>query len=180
MFGITEARAHGDEVIIVKPASIADLPHITEIHNYYVRNTHIIFDVQPFSPEQRVPWFNDHTNSGRHRILVAEDRNGKIVGYTATGPFRSKEAYETTVEVSIACDPRSVNQGIGTQLYQNLFSLLEHEDVHRVVAGIAQPNGASNALHERFGFQRVGTFTEVGRKFGRFWDVLWTEKSMAR
>ena len=96
MFCITEARPHGDEVIIVRPASIADLPHITEIHNYYVRNTHIIFDVQPFSPEQRVPRFNDHTNSGRHRILVAEDRNGKIVGYTATGSFRSKEAYETT------------------------------------------------------------------------------------
>lgn len=166
--------------MIVRLASMADLPRITEIHNYYAQNTHIVFDVRPFSPEQRVPWFNDHTNSGRHRILVAENRDGNIVGYTATGSFRSKEAYETTVEVSIACDPGSVNQGIGTQLYQTLFSLLSQEDVHRVVAGIAQPNPASNALHERFGFQKVGTFTQVGRKFGKFWNVLWMEKSMSR
>lgn len=167
-------------MIIVRPASIADLPYITEIHNYYVRNTHITFDVRPFSPEQRVPWFNEHTNNGRHRILVAEDSGGKIVGYTATGSFRSKEAYETTVEVSVACSLESVNKGIGTQLYQTLFSQLAQEDVHRVVAGIAQPNAASNALHERFGFKKVGTFTQVGRKFGKFWDVLWMERSMPR
>ena len=167
-------------MIIVRPASRADLPRITEIHNYYVQNTHITFDVRPFSAEQRVPWFNEHTNNGRHRLLVAEDRDGKIARYTATGSFRTKEAYETTVEVSIACSLESVNKGIGTQLYQTLFSLLAQEDVHRVVAGIAQPNAASNALHERFGFQRVGTFNQVGQKFGKFWDVLWMEKSTLR
>ena len=107
-------------MIIVRPASIGDLPSITRIHNYYVQNTHIVFDVQPFAPEQRVPRFNEHTNNGRHRILVAEDHEGMVVGYTATGSFRSKEAYETTVEASIACDPESVKQGIGTQLYAAL------------------------------------------------------------
>jgi phosphinothricin acetyltransferase len=166
--------------MIVRPASIADLPRITEIHNYYVQNTHIVFDIRPFSPEQRVPWFNEHTDNGRHRILVAEGHDKKIAGYTATGSFRSKEAYETTVEVSIACSLESVNKGVGTVLYKALFSLLAQEDVHRVVAGIAQPNQASNALHERFGFKRVGTFTQVGRKFGKFWDVLWLEKTILR
>lgn len=163
--------------MIIRPASIADLPRITEIHNYYVQNTHITFDVRPFTPEQRVPWFNQHSNGGRHRILVAED-GGQILGYTATGSFRSKEAYETTVEVSVACSPDSTRRGIGSQLYRELFSLLEKEDVHRVVAGIAQPNAASNALHGRFGFTEIGAFTEVGRKFGKYWDVLWMQKTM--
>jgi phosphinothricin acetyltransferase len=163
--------------MIIRPASIADLPRITEIHNYYVQNTHITFDVRPFTPEQRVPWFNQHSNGGRHRILVAED-GGQILGYTATGSFRSKEAYETTVEVSVACSPDSTRKGIGSQLYRELFSLLEKEDVHRVVAGIAQPNAASKALHERFGFTKIGAFTEVGRKFGKYWDVLWMQKTM--
>lgn len=120
---------------IVRPASIADLPSITEIHNYYVQNTHITFDVQPFSPEQRVPWFKEHTNNGRHRLLVAEDRNGKIAGYTATGSFRSKEAYETAVEVSIACSLESVNKGIGHSctklcfrcLHKKMFAALSPE-----------------------------------------------------
>ena len=163
--------------MIIRPGSLNDLPRITEIHNYYVQNTHITFDIRPFTPEQRMPWFHEHSDGRRHRILVAED-DGKILGYTASGAFRTKEAYETTVEVSIACRPDSTAKGVGTQLYRTLFSVLEKEDVHRVVAGIAQPNAASNALHERFGFKPVGAFTQVGRKFGKYWDVLWMEKTM--
>jgi len=65
--------------MIIRPASRADLPRLTEIHNYYVQNTHITFDVRPFTSEQRVPWFSQHSNGGRHRILVAED-GGQILG----------------------------------------------------------------------------------------------------
>jgi len=165
--------------MIIRPAALQDLTRITEIQNYYVENTHITFDVRPFLAEQRVSWFHEHSDGRRHRILVAEDHS-KILGYTATGSFRTKEAYETTVEVSVACSPDSTRKGIGSRLYQELFSLLEKEDVRRVVAGIAQPNEPSNALHERFGFKKIGAFTEVGRKFGKYWDVLWMEKPMPR
>ena len=163
--------------MIIRSATLADLLGITEIHNYYVENTHITFDVRPFTPEQRVPWFHEHNDGRRHRALVAEE-GGQIIGYTATGFFRTKEAYETTVEVSVACRPGLTRKGTGSQLYRELFALLEKEDVHRVVAGIAQPNAASNAFHERFGFKKIGAFTEVGRKFGKYWDVLWMEKTM--
>jgi phosphinothricin acetyltransferase len=61
-----------------------------------------------------------------------------------------------------------------------LFSVLGEEDVHRIVAGIAQPNATSIAFHEKFGFKQIGTFTEVGRKFGKYWDVMWMEKPMIR
>jgi len=164
----------------IRPATLADLPRLTEIHNHYVQNTHITFDVRPFAPEQRVAWFHEHSDGSRHRILVAEEDGVGILGYTASGSFRTKEAYETTVEVSIACKPEAAGKRIGTQLYEELFTLLGHEDVHRVVAGIAQPNPASNALHQRFGFKPIGTFTQVGRKFGKYWDVMWMEKEMPR
>jgi phosphinothricin acetyltransferase len=68
--------------------------------------------------------------------------------------------------------------GIGSMLYGELFRLLAGEDVHRAVAGIAQPNEVSVALHGRFGFELVGRFTEVGRKFGRYWDVDWYERRL--
>lgn len=164
--------------MIIRPATLSDLPALTEIHNYYIENTHITFDVQPFIPEQRRQWFHDHSDGRRHRILVAEQEGAGIVGYAATGPFRSKEAYETTVEVSIACKATDTGKGIGSLLYIELFALLAREDIHRIVAGIAQPNPVSNRLHERFGFHRIGTFTEVGRKFGKYWDVIWMEKQM--
>jgi phosphinothricin acetyltransferase len=101
-----------------------------------------------------------------------------VLGYAATGTFRAKQAYETTVEASVACSPDATGRGIGRRLYQALFAVMENEDVHRAVAGIAQPNPASNALHKRFGFVAIGTFTQVGRKFDKHWDVLWMEKKM--
>ena len=164
--------------MIVRNADLSDLPKLTEIQNYYIQQTHITFDVRPFSPEEREPWFREHSDGKRYRILVAEESVGEIAGYAATGPFRSKEAYQTTVEVSVACNPAVMGKGVGSRLYTELFVLLAREDIHSIVAGIAQPNPASNRLHEKFGFQRVGTFTEVGRKFGRYWDVMWMEKIM--
>ena len=60
----------------------------------------------------------------------------------------------------------------------SLFDALREEDVHRAYAGVALPNEASLALHRRFGFTEIGTFREVGRKFGRWWDVTWLEKPL--
>lgn len=162
----------------IRPATLADLPAITDLLNHYILNTHITFDVQPFLPQQREPWFHQHSDGRRYRMLVAEAPDLSILGYAATGPFREKKAYETTVEISIACHREATGRGVGRQLYGELFRLLEGEDIHRVVAGIAQPNPASNRLHESFGFKPIGTFTEVGRKFGKYWDVVWLEKTM--
>jgi phosphinothricin acetyltransferase len=166
--------------MLIRAASLSDLPQINEIHTYYVLNSHMTFDVEPFSPEKLAEWFRDHSDNLRHRTLVAEEAVGRILGYACTGTFRSKQAYETTVEVGVACRHEATGKRIGSQLYQTLFASLENADVHRIVAGIAQPNAASNALHERFGFTRVGAFTQVGRKFGKYWDVLWMEKTMGR
>jgi phosphinothricin acetyltransferase len=82
------------------------------------------------------------------------------------------------VEVTVYLAPHAGGRGIGTLLYTALFEALAEEDVHRAYAGVAQPNEASTRLHERFGFRHVGTYREVGRKFGRYWDVAWYEKDL--
>lgn len=169
-----------DHFINIRPATLNDLPRLTEIQNHYIENTHITFDVHAFTPEQRIGWFNEHSDGKRYRILVAEAKDSRLIGYVATGCFRPKQAYNTTVEISVACSPNMVGKGVGARLYTELFAALSKEDIHRIVAGIAQPNPASNALHERFGFRTVGTFTEVGRKFGRYWDVRWMEKPLRK
>ena len=162
--------------VSIRPAVRADLARITEIINYYIVHTHITFDVKPFRPEDRLVWFEEHNSGGRYQMLVAEE-NGLVIGYVATGRFRNKGAYDTTVEASIALAPQATGRGIGTRLYTALFEALANQDVNRLVAGIAQPNDGSNALHQRMGFTPVGTFTAVGRKFGKYWDVLWMEKA---
>jgi phosphinothricin acetyltransferase len=164
--------------VVIRPALLADLPRLTEIVNHYVVNTHITFDIDPFTPEQRVAWFHEHSDGGRYRLLVADSAAEGLLGYAATGRFRAKAAYDTTVEASVACSPKAAGKGIGSQLYGALFTLLAGQDIHRVVAGIAQPNPRSNALHEKFVFREVGTFTAVGRKSGKYWDVRWMERPL--
>jgi RimJ/RimL family protein N-acetyltransferase len=81
-------------------------------------------------------------------------------------------------EYTVYLAPDTIGAGIGTVLYEALFVVLADEDVHRACAGITMPNDASVRLHEKFGFRRVGVFTEQGRKFGRYWDVAWYERKM--
>ncbi|MFF1281027.1 GNAT family N-acetyltransferase [Streptomyces sp. NPDC058299] len=156
-----------------------DLESLTEIYNYYVRETAITFDAVALTPEERRPWLLSHPEDGPHRLLVATAADSeRILGYATSGPHRPKPAYVTSVETSVYVAPESGRRGIGTLLYRALFQALAAQDVHRAYAGIAQPNEASVRLHERFGFRRVGTFQEVGRKFGRYWDVAWYEKRL--
>ena len=163
--------------ISIRDAVPEDLPRLTEIYNHYVVHTPITFDVEPYTVEQRVAWFDQFARQGRYRLLVAEDRSG-IVGYTGTTRFRPKAAYQTTVETTIYCAPEFSGKGIGRSLYAALFEAIADEDIHRVVAGYALPNPASAALHAQFGFKPIGVFSENGRKFGRYWDVAWMERPL--
>ena len=122
-------------------------------------------------------WFNEHTEGARYRLFVGEE-GGRILGYAGTGKFRHKAAYDTTAEVTVYCAPDATGCGIGRMMYQRLFDALRNEDLRRLVAGITIPNEASIALHRRFGFREVGVFSENGRKFDRYWDVLWMERSL--
>jgi len=162
--------------IRIRQAIRQDVPRLTDIYNYYVISTPVTFDVEPYTVERRQAWFDQFGTTGRHRLLVAEVA-GVVSGYVGTMRFRPKAAYETTVETTIYCAAEAVGQGVGSRLYKALFETLKGEDINRYVAGYTMPNAATAALHEKFGFKVVGVFSEVGRKFGKYWDVCWMEKS---
>ncbi|MEU9460424.1 GNAT family N-acetyltransferase [Streptomyces sp. WC2508] len=166
----------------VRPGIEGDLVALTDIYNHYVRETTVTFDTTPFTPEQRLPWLRSHSEDGPHRLLVAKAVRivgpFSILGYATSSAFRPKAAYSTSVEVSVYCAPWATGSGVGTLLYTALFEALAGEDVHRAYAGVTRPNDASVRLHERFGFRHVGTYAEVGRKFGTYWDVAWYEKRL--
>lgn len=161
--------------IEIRPASEADLAPLNDLYNHYVRHTHVTFDVEPITLEARREWFSHYATTGRHRVLVALE-DGALVGFASSSRVRPKHAYLTSVETSVYCADGHTAKGIGRALYERLFDALANEDVHRAYAGIALPNDASIALHEKFAFERVALFSEQGRKFGRYWDVAWYEK----
>jgi phosphinothricin acetyltransferase len=163
--------------VSVRPGAPEDLPALTELYNHYVENTHITFDTQPWSVQQRREWFSHYADTGPHRLLVAHVGE-ELVGYATSSKFRDKAAYDTSVEATVYVRGDGARRGVGSALYAALFDALRGEDVHRAYAGIALPNDASIALHRKFGFEEVGTYHEVGRKFGRYWDVTWLEKPL--
>ena len=163
--------------VTTRAATRADVPRLTEIYNHYVIHTPVTFDLEPYTVERRMEWFAQFAPTGRHRLLVAEE-DGIVVGYGGTTRFRAKAAYDTTVETTIYTAPEAVGKGIGKELYAALFNALADENVHRLVGGFTLPNAGSQKLHEYFGFKKVGVFTEVGYKFGKYWDVQWTERAL--
>jgi phosphinothricin acetyltransferase len=164
--------------LVIRPAERGDLPRLTEIYNYYIRETAITFEVEPYTVEGRRPWLEQFSGTGRYRILVAV-ADGRTIGWANSQRFRERAAYDPTVETSIYLDPESRGQRVGTRLYAALFELLRGEDLHRAIAGITLPNEASEALHRKVGFQPVGVMHEVGRKFDRWWDVGWLQKPLS-
>jgi phosphinothricin acetyltransferase len=163
--------------VSIRSAIREDIPRLTEIYNHYVIHTPITFDLEPYTVERRATWFEQFAVTGRHRLLVAEE-DGIIVGYAGTMRFRVKPAYDTTVETTVYAAPETMGKGIGRKLYAALFEALAGENIHRVVAGYTLPNSGSAKLHEQFGFKHVGVFSEVGYKFGKYWDVAWTERPL--
>jgi phosphinothricin acetyltransferase len=169
----------GTAEVQVRPGVEEDLKALTDLYNHYVRETPITFDTEPYTPEERRPWLLSHPEDGPHRLRVAADADSQeILGYATSSPYRAKPAYATSVETTVYVAPGAGGRGIGSLLYAALFEALAGEDLHRAYAGIAQPNEASARLHTRFGFRHVGTYREVGRKFGRYWDVAWYEKPL--
>jgi len=162
---------------VVRAGGVDDVPALTELYNHFVVSSAHTFDTEPVTEEERLGWLDQYAATGRHRLLVAVD-GPSLLGYATSSTFRSRSAYAPSVETSVYCAPEHTGRGVGSLLYARLLEELAAEDVHRAYAGVALPNDASVALHQRFGYRHVGTYTEVGRKFGRWWDVAWYERAM--
>jgi phosphinothricin acetyltransferase len=160
----------------VRCAGETDLPAIVGIYNHYVAHSHCTFDIDDYSVDERRTWWQQF-DGGRYQCWVAEHTGG-VMGYACSQPLKAKGGYETSVEVSVYVDPAHTGMGTGRSLYERLLAGLASEDVHRAYALIALPNDASITLHQKMGFREVAHLSEVGRKFGRYWDVVWLERAL--
>lgn len=152
----------------VRDSRKSDLPALLEIYNEVVKNSHSTFDLNPQTMVQRRRWFSEH--GGRYPLVVAETR-GQVIGYASLSKFRDKPAYSKTGESSVYVHRSFQGKGVGTLLMKEIVVRAKRFGYHTVIAGIALPNEASLRLHERMGFAYVGSFKEVGFKFGRWRDV---------
>jgi L-amino acid N-acyltransferase YncA len=155
--------------VIVRSASAADAEAIARIYNYYIQNTVITFEEEPVSAQimatrvaevqgLSLPW------------LVAEVGN-TLVGYAYASKWKVRSAYRYSVETTVYLEHGCEGRGIGSTLYSELLPILRERGIHLAIGGVALPNAVSAALHEKLGFEYVGTFRQVGFKHGRWVDV---------
>jgi phosphinothricin acetyltransferase len=164
--------------VMVREATVDDLPSVAAIYTHYTLRTTTTFNIEVRTPREWQERFDDHILSGPHLLLVAE-RDGSVVGFVETQQFRPKPAYDRSVEISVYVAPDQQGQGVGRSLFDALFlRLVEEKRFHRAFSIIALPNEASIALHERFGFVHRGTLTEAGFKFGQYLDVAYYERGL--
>jgi phosphinothricin acetyltransferase len=164
--------------IAIRRAEQGDLPELLAIYNHYVVNTPVTFDLEPRTLAQRQTWFDDFATTGPYQCFVAVEAS-RPLGWVCSARFKEKAAYSTTIETSVYLAPGMIGKGIGRRLYRTLFDALSGEDIHRAFGGITLPNEASVGLHRSAGFELVGTYPEIGQKFGKFWDVALYVKALS-
>lgn len=146
------------------------------IYAPHVEGSAVSFDERaPDAPEMAARI--EHAQTG-HAWLVAE-REGEVVGYAAATAFRGRPAYRWSATVSVYIGEGARGQGVGRALYLALFERLRERGFRMACAGITLPNEASEALHERLGFELVGVNREIGWKDGAWRDVGWYQLELA-
>jgi L-amino acid N-acyltransferase YncA len=160
--------------VIIRSATVADLPDILDIYNDAILNTTAVYDYAPHTLDMREAWFVAKCQAG-FPVLVAE-LQGAVAGFGALGHFRAWEAYRYTAENSLYVAPQYRGQGIGKQLLAQLLQAATEMQLHAIVAGIDADNVASLKLHEQFGFREVAHFPQVGYKFDRWLDLKFMQR----
>lgn len=154
----------------VRKAEPKDLSELLEIYNYEVEYGISTFDLHKKTLDERKSWFKAHTQS-LYPILVLE-QDGHVAGYSSLSPYREKEAYKSTVELSVYIHPKYRGRGIASALLCEILSYARYnKNIHTVISVITSGNIASQKLHEKFGFDFCGTIKEVGFKFGKYLDI---------
>ena len=151
----------------IRLCSEADIDAVNAIYNYEIENGVATFDTVIRSKDKAIAWFKSH-NTTNHPIFVAVDDNDKVLAYCSLSSYRDKDAFDTTVEISIYVDLSARRQGIARALCEHIISYAKaRSDIHNIVSVITSSNEKSLNLFKSFNFKDGGTLPAVGIKFGQ-------------
>jgi phosphinothricin acetyltransferase len=163
--------------VLIRLAGEQDAAAIAALYRPYVEDSRISFE-EAAPDEVEIARRITGDKPGYYPWLVAEE-DGRLLGYAASSPFRTRPAYRWIVESGVYLDPSAMGRGIGRSLLMNLLELLKRQGYAAVIGAIALPNEPSVALHEKLGFFHTGTYRQVGFKMGEWLDVGLWQKELA-
>jgi phosphinothricin acetyltransferase len=164
-------------VIIIRPATPADIKDITAIYAHAVEYGTASFEIEPPGIAEMAKRQKALLDGG-FPYLVA-DADGTVAGYAYAGPYRPRIAYRHTVEDSVYVNPGLTRHGIGRLLLTALIAKAEANGFRQMVAVIGDSRQtASIALHQSLGFSPVGTLMNIGFKHGRWLDTVLMQRPL--
>jgi len=162
--------------VVIRSAIDADVPALNAIYNEYIVDSHVSFDLEPWSDEKRLEWFRSRVAAGYPFFVACA--GDEVIGTSWSGPWRDKKAYQGSVESTVVLAPGSDGRGVGTVLYRTLIDALRSGGFHRAYAIIALPNDTSIALHLKLGYREVGVLEEAGFKDGTYHSTMLMELAL--
>lgn len=153
-----------------------DLAAVCETSNWAIANTASHFGQEPETVDV---WLDKWRKGRRTYPWLAAEVDGAFAGHAYAGPFRTRASYRWTVETSVYVQHEMHGHGVGRSLYDRLMAVLIKQGFRTIIGGVTLPNPASVRLHESFGFEPVGVFREVGRKFNQWHDVGFWQRMIA-
>ena len=170
--------------IKIRPAKIEDAERLLEIYSYYIKETAVTYEWDVLTVESFADRIRKITS--KFPYLVCEDENGKIQGFVYASSFSERKAYDWTVETSIYLDKDARRMGAGSALYEALETELKKMDIVNLIAKIAWCEKEDEYLthdsvlfHTKAGYEYSGTLKSVGKKFGRWYDIVMMTKRIA-
>lgn len=160
---------------MIRQIITSDIPEILPIYNYHVQNTVVTFDIIPLSLEQFTEKVKRISNEFPFLVYI---ENNEILGFTYASKWRQKPAYNHTVESTVYTKNSAQRKNIGTKLYHELLKQLTVKGYKIVIGGISLPNEPSIKFHEKFGYEKVGHFSKVGKKFDKWVDVAFWQLNL--
>ena len=164
----------------IREAQIEDAARLVEIYSHYITDTAVSFEYEVPSVDE----FKARITKTKQKYpyLVCE-KDGVIVGYVYASAYSPRAAYDWTVTTSIYVDKNIHRQGIGASLYAELEERLKKQGIVNLLAGIAYCDPEDEYLtkdsfkfHTKMGYEKVAQMKEVGKKFDRWYDLLWMQK----
>jgi L-amino acid N-acyltransferase YncA len=163
----------------IRPTAEADLPAITAIYEQAVRFGTATFELIPPDLAEMTRRYRVLIDGGFPYFVASID--GRVIGYAYVGPYRPRPAYRFTVENSVYLDPTVHRRGVGLMLMERLMAECETSGFRQMIAVIGDSaNAGSIGLHQRCGFQLIGTHPSVGLKFGRWLDAVMMQRPLGK
>lgn len=157
----------------IRNVNIDDAERITDIYNYYIKNTIITFETEELTVNDIEKRIIEITKT--YPYIVHENDDGKVIGYAYASKFKEREAYKYSAELSIYYDQNEMGKGYGKVLFRELIKCIKNTDIRVLIGGIALPNDPRVRLHENNNFRKVAHFEKVGYKLNKWIDVGYWE-----